>query len=299
MQQPPLKGVIAASVTPVAADFSVDVPRLKAHIDRLLGDGCSYVSTFGTTGEGASLSTRQKVAALKGLKDLGADLARQIPAVMTPVLDDAAELLVAYGELGCRAVLVLPPFYYGTSEEGTAGFYDALIEKTASRTGVDILLYNIPYLSRISFTPALIQRILARHAGRVVGIKDSTGDLDNGLMLVRSFPALSIFTGDDRVLPRLVEAGGAGMIGGMPNLFARDLVSLYRDTGNTGLLAKQTERILAVDKFGSLVALKAGLAHYIGDENLARALPPLMAVVGAERAALTRIFDHTGFKTAA
>lgn len=299
MQHSPLKGVIAASLTPVTADFSVDITRLKAHIDTLLDQGCSHVSTFGTTGEGASLSTAQKVAALTSLKALGADMGRQVPAVMTPVLEEAVNSVIAYGELGCRAVLVLPPFYYGATEEGIAGFYDALIEKTAGRTAIDLLLYNIPQLSRVPFTPSLINRLLSAHGKRIVGIKDSTGDLENGLMLVKSFPDLAVFTGDDRVLPVLVESGGAGMIGGMPNLFARDLVSLYENNRDAATLEKQTRRILAVDRFGSLVALKAALAHYAGDEALARPLPPLAAVVGEARAALLQIFDETGFRAAA
>lgn len=75
-----LKGVITASITPFADDFSVDVKRLAAHSANLLAAGCSFVSTFGTTGEGASLSTREKVAALNALKASGADMSRQIPA---------------------------------------------------------------------------------------------------------------------------------------------------------------------------------------------------------------------------
>src|SRR6218665_2546551 len=102
-------------------------------------------------------------------------------------------------------------------------------------------------------------------------------------MLVKTFPGLAVFTGDDRVLPTLVKAGGAGMIGGMPNVFARDLKALYDNPDNAEILAKQSERIQAVDRHGSLVGLKAALAHYTGDENLARAVPPLLALSPTDR----------------
>ena len=294
-----IKGVITASITPFAPDFSVDIARLAAHSAKLLEAGGSFVSTFGTTGEGASLSTREKLAALKALKAAGADMSRQIPGVMTPTLDDAAEMLVGIAETGCRAALVLPPYYYGTSEAGIAGWYDALIERTRSATDIDILLYNIPQLSRIRFTADLVKSILAQHGSRIVGIKDSTGDVDNGVMLARTFPELSVFTGDDRVLPTLLANGGAGMIGGMPNVFTRDLVALYNNPQNADLLAKQTTRILAVDKGGSLVALKAALAHYSGDDNLARVLPPLKSLEGQGLADLLASFAQSGFSAAA
>lgn len=290
-----LEGVVCAAITPIAADLSVDIPRLAAHAERLLSQGCSFVSSFGTTGEGASLSTDEKLTALKALKAAGADMSRQIPGVMTPTLDDAARMLVGIGELGCRAALVLPPFYYGTSEAGIAVWFDALIERTQSASQIDLLLYNIPQLSRIRFTKGLVETLLARHGKRIVGIKDSTGDIDNGVMLARSFPDLAVFTGDDRVLPTLLANGGAGMIGGMPNVFARDLRGLFDNRDNADLLAKQAKRIVAVDQHGSLVALKAALASYLNDENYARVLPPLVALDAEGRGKLLASFAQTGF----
>lgn len=299
MSAAPLKGVIAASITPIAEDLSVDITRLAAQTQRLLDGGCSYVSTFGTTGEGASLSTDEKLKALTALRGVGADMSRQIPAVMTPTLDDAVRTLAGIAELGCRAALILPPFYYGTSEDGIAGWFDALIERTKGAADIDLLLYNIPQLSRTRFTKTLVETILARHGSRIAGIKDSTGDIDNGVMLATTFKNLAIFTGDDRVLPTLLANGGAGMIGGMPNVFARDLRALYDAPGNAEILAKQTQRILAVDAGGSLVALKAALAQTLGDENYARPLPPLLPLVGEGRAKLMASFAQSGFDAAA
>ncbi|CDN55798.1 Dihydrodipicolinate synthase [Neorhizobium galegae bv. officinalis bv. officinalis str. HAMBI 1141] len=299
MSNAALKGIVAASVTPVTADFRIDTVRLKAHIDHLLANGCSFISTFGTTGEGASFSTAQKLEALKALKADGVEMGRQLPAIMTPSFDDAVTSLIAYGELGCRAALVLPPFYYGASEDGVAAFFDALIERTKAHTEIALVLYNIPQLSRVRFTQPLIAALLRRHGSRIAGIKDSTGDLDNGLMLVKSFPELAVFTGDDRVLPTLVKAGGAGMIGGMPNVFTRDLRALYDNPDDAGLLEKQSRRIEAVDAYGSLVALKAALAHYRNDESLAYAVPPLVALNQCDRVMLIELFERTGYRAAA
>ena len=293
-----LKGVIAASITPIAPDLTVDTGRLAAHVGRLLGQGCSFVSTFGTTGEGASLSTRQKLAALEALRAAGADLGRQIPAVMTPSLDDAAAMLAGLDALGCRAALILPPFYHPAGEDGIAGWFEALVERAAPAR-IDLLLYNIPQLSRVRFTPDLVRRLLARHGGRIVGLKDSTGNVANGVMLAQSFPELAVFTGDDRVLPSLLAAGGAGMIGGMPNLFARDLVALCATPDRADLLDRQARRIAAVDAMGALVALKAALAQALGDEAYARPLPPLAPLAPAVRAELIAALQASGFDVAA
>ena len=50
-------GLGVALVTPFAHDGSVDLARLVAHARNCLDEGCSTVTLFGTTGEGASLGS--------------------------------------------------------------------------------------------------------------------------------------------------------------------------------------------------------------------------------------------------
>lgn len=294
-----LRGVIAAAITPVTQGGEVDVERLLRHCAALLADGCRFVSTFGTTGEGASLSTAQKSAALAAMAAAGASMARQIPAIMSSSVDEAARLLAAVAGHGCRAALVLPPFYYNSaSEAGIVDYFDAMLAR-AGRPDIDLLLYNIPALSRIRFTPALVEALLGRFGSRIVGIKDSTGDRAGGIALARGFPQLSIFTGDDRVLPDLLRAGGAGLIGGMPNLFARDLAALCADVDGpaaAGLVARSAARILAVDGNGALLALKAMLARRYKDGRFAEALPPLRRLSPDREAAVAEALRATGYE---
>lgn len=293
-----LKGIIAASLTPVTGRFAIDARRLALHCARLLDEGCAFVSTFGTTGEGASFSTREKVGALRAMREVGTDMGRQIPAVMTASSDEAGRLVAEAAALGCRGALVLPPFYYANAgEEGIVAFFETLLER-AGNPDIDLLLYNIPVFSRISFTPSLVGRLMARFGSRIVGIKDSTGSIENAVMLAERFPALSIFTGDDRVLTRLVAAGGAGLIGGMPNVFARDLRTLLEapDAEGAGqLAARAATRIEAVDGNGGLLALKAVLAAVHDDGEWARAMPPLVALSEEQRRPVFAAFVQTGY----
>lgn len=293
-----LTGIICASVTPVTARFGVDAERLAMHCERLLSNGCSFVSTFGTTGEGASFSTGEKIAALRALRDAGADMSKQIPSVMTPSSDEAGRLIAEIAALGCRGALVLPPFYYGSAtEEGIVAFIETALERAGSPE-LDILLYNIPQFSRITFTPSLVSKLVSRFGARIVGIKDSTGNLASGLELATSFPQLAVFTGDDRVLPDLLAGGGAGMIGGMPNIFSRDLRSLYEAPAaesSATLKANAAARIQAVDGNGALTALKATLATLYRDQEWSRCMPPLIALEPERAATVFEAIEATGF----
>lgn len=293
-----LLGVITAATTPVDAGFEIDAKRLTHHCEHLLREGCSFVSTFGTTGEGASLSSSQKIRAMQQLKAEGADFSKHIPSVMTPSADEAGAMIGAAHELGARGVLVLPPFYYDApSHEGIASFIaDAL--RRAGNPDIDVLLYNIPRFSRITYTPELIDHLIAKFGSRIVGLKDSTGVEANAKMLAERFPQLSIFTGDDRVMPGLVQAGGAGMIGGMPNVFAADLRKIYLAPGapeTEGLRAKAARRIEIVDANGSMLALKVALAAQYRDPEWFRAMPPLIGLDADHAGKVLQAFEATGF----
>ena len=301
MRDTNLRGIVAASLTPVTAGLEVDATRLGAHIVDLLAKGCDFVSTFGTTGEGASFSTRQKIAALRAMAANGVDMGLHIPGVIGSTIDDAVALIDTATQLGCRAALVLPPYYYAASDEGVAAFYDAVLERTAA-PNLAIILYHIPDRSRVPVTPALVRRLIDRHGDRIVGVKDSTGDRDNGVMLAETFPDLAIFTGDDRVLPDLLAAGGAGLIGGLPNLFAGDLAAYYRaprgdDAPRLARLAKV--RIDAVDVDDGLAALKAILARSLDDPSWRRVMPPLLPLADARVDEVEHALAATGFVSGA
>lgn len=222
-------------------------------------------------------------------------MSRQIPSIMTSSHDEAGQMIKEIAALGCRAVLVLPPFYYpDISEEGVARFFEEMLN-IAGRPDIDILLYNIPQFSRVRFTTSLVELLIRKFGDTIVGLKDSTGDLENGLMLARNFPDLSVFTGDDRVMPPLVAAGGAGMIGGLPNLFSKDLRQIYEalDAPATAALKNlAAKRIEAVDQFGGLVALKALLAIQYDDEIWLAAAPPLIGLNRSQQAMVFAAFEQ-------
>ncbi|MFN3663790.1 dihydrodipicolinate synthase family protein [Yoonia sp.] len=283
-----LTGVVGAAITPVTPDFTPDVDRLFAHCTHMLDQGCAYTSVFGTTGEGASFSARQKIDALRQLAALGLDMSHQIPGIMESSIDAAAEQYRAAADLGVRAALIIPPFYYTPSDaDAVADFYAAIVARAGS-PDLDIVLYNFPAFSGVTFTPDLVRRVVARLGTRVIGIKDSTGDLDAGLALIAAFPDLAIFTGDDRLVTRMVAAGGAGMIGGMVNLFPAECVALFNGQASQDAQDLAKSRIVTVNDTGGLPAIKAVLGLRHDDPAYSRCCPPLRGLTPEASASVLR-----------
>ncbi|WP_201776024.1 dihydrodipicolinate synthase family protein [Devosia geojensis] len=295
-------GIVAAALTPVTDDYRIDIARWRAHLDWLLAQGCSYVSPFGSTGEGPSFSAIEKIEALTALRHGGFDMERVIPAAMSAALDDTAATVSAAARLGCRAALIVPPYYYGASGEGIATYFAGCAARLGGTFPIDIVLYHIPQMSRAPFTTGLIEALLARHGERIIGIKDSTGVEPDTVALAGRFPSLRVFTGDDRVLPPLLGVGGAGMIGGMPNIVARELVG--RAGSQTALneaaaVDRAARRIEAVEACGGVVALKALKARMADDPAWRRPMPPLLPIDPAAEARLISAFEATRFDFAA
>ena len=57
------RGVIAATATPIDADFRPDLARLLAHCRALLDGGCDAINLLGTTGEATAFGVEQRTRA--------------------------------------------------------------------------------------------------------------------------------------------------------------------------------------------------------------------------------------------
>src|SRR3954468_12676694 len=171
-----MKGVLAAVLTPMAADLSVDRAAFAAHCRRLLDAGCHGLGIFGTTGEANSLSVGERIEAWEGLVADGIPAETLLPGTGACALPDAVELSRAALAIGAPAVLALPPLYYkGVSDDGLFRFFAELIERVGDDR-LRLFLYHIPAQAVLGYSFELIARLLEAYPGAIAGIKDSSGD---------------------------------------------------------------------------------------------------------------------------
>lgn len=293
-----LQGVFAAALTPLRADGRIDVGRLINHCRWLIQQGCHGVSLFGTTGEGNSLTVNERRDALTKVVAAGIEAARIIPAVGCCASDDTIELITQSVRLGCKAVLVAPPFYYkDVGEEGIVSSYGDAIE----RIGDDRLrmyLYNIPQMTGVIITESIIASLLERYPETIRGLKDSSGDPDYAPSVLKRFPDLDLFTGNEGRLAENLRHGGAGTIGGIANIWPGCLRDLYDnwDKPEAGGTADRIDRITeAVDSFAGIAALKYVLGHYRRDRDWPRVRPPLEPLTGEQGRRLIADIEAAGY----
>jgi len=293
-----LTGVIAAIATPIDEGGTPDLERAMNLARFLLDNGCDGLNVLGTTGEATSFSLAERKSVMDSYKANGLPLERLMVGTGAAAAADAVALTRHAAELGFAGALVLPPFYYkGVPDDGLAAYIDTLVKATADKP-IPIYLYHYPAMSGLPWHIALIKRLLESHPTRIVGLKDSSGDM----AYARSAAALSkdfaVFPSTEAVLSEAREGAFAGCISATANLNADLCARAWRAGDAAALDAAVTIRKLFEGK--PLVSgVKALLAHIHGDPALARMNPPLAPLSAADRNAVTAGYDAVRAKRVA
>ena len=293
-----LSGVIAAIATPIEDSGAPDHKRATKLARFLLDNGCDGLNVLGTTGEAVSFSLEERKGVMSAYRAASLPLDRLMVGTGASALADAVALTRHAADLGFAGALVLPPFYYkGVPDDGLAAYIDALVKATAEKP-IPIYLYHFPAMSGLPWHVALIRRLLDAHPARIVGLKDSSGDM----AYARSAAALSkdfaVFPSTEACLLEARRGDFAGCISASANLNADLCARAWRNGDQTALDAAVAIRKL-FDGRPLVPGVKALLAHIHGDPALAKVKPPLSAFSAGDCAAVTAGHDAVRAKRVA
>ncbi len=294
-------GVFAAALTPMNEDLSADHAEMARHCRWLLDNGCDGLAVLGTTGEANSFSLDERLAILDSLIDAGVPAAALIPGTGCCALPDTVRLTRHAIGHGTAGVLLLPPFYYKeVSDDGLFAYFAEAIERIGDER-LRVYLYHFPLMSAVPFSHRLIGRLLSAYPGTVVGLKDSSGDLDHMTSLARDFPGFKVFAGTERHFLAMLKAGGAGCITAGANVLGSvigKLYGLWRAKGDgeeiEGAQARVTELRLTLERFPMIPAMKHILAGHTDKPGWATVRPPLTRLDPGKAAELSTTIEEAG-----
>ena len=278
-----LSGVIAAIATPIDESGAPDLKRAVNLARYLLDNGCDGLNVLGTTGEATSFSLDERKAVMSAYKAEGLPLDRLMVGTGAAAVSDAVALTRHAAALGFAGALVLPPFYYkGVPDDGLIAYIDTLVKATADKP-IPIYLYHFPAMSGLPWHVTLIKRLLESFPSRIVGLKDSSGDMAYARSVAAISPDFAVFPSTEAAL---IEARGgafAGCISATANLNA-DLCARAWRSGDAGALDAAVAIRKLFDGKPLVAGVKALLAHIHDDPALGRVKPPLAAFSAADRA---------------
>ena len=208
-----ISGVYVPLLTAYTADGGIDPGACAEHARWLVNAGVDGLVPFGTSGEGPSLSVREKLATLAALF-AAAPGTPIVPAITEASLDTALQLAEAVSDLPAAGLLLLPPFYFRPlSEEGLRRF----AERVLAVSSHPVLLYHIP-----SLAPAVHLEAVADLP--VWGVKDSSGDLSYTRAVLKA--GKGVMVGAEHTIIDAIESGAQGTIAGLANVLPEHLLAV-------------------------------------------------------------------------
>jgi 4-hydroxy-tetrahydrodipicolinate synthase len=200
------------------------VPGLERLVEHMLAGGIHGLFILGTTGEAPSLSYRLR-------RELVDRVCRQVLGrvpVLVGITDTALVESLALArhaaQAGAQAVVAAPPFYFPAGQPELLHY----VEHLTAELPLPLFLYNMPMMTKVAFAPQTVRQLLGN--ARIVGVKDSSGDLgyfEQLLAVARERPDWSVLVGPEHLLADAVERGGQGGVNGGANLCPRLFVELY------------------------------------------------------------------------
>ncbi|WP_192251748.1 dihydrodipicolinate synthase family protein [Mesorhizobium silamurunense] len=282
-------GLSVALTTPFDAAGRIAIALMTAHAQACLDAGCSSVTLFGTTGEGASVGTAERPAVIDALLAVGVSADQIVAGVLVDAADDAAEQCRQALQRGARNILLAPPSYFkNVGDDGLFGWFAAVFGALGPLAR-GMLLYNIPSVTTVRLSLDLIGRLRKAYPGVVAGVKDSGGDWAYSAALLKAHGDLIILIGDERHLAPAVRIGGQGAISGMANFAAGELRAIVESGRDDSRVERFVVELL---RHPVIPAVKAMVARQTGDERWLTVRPPLEPVALSERQQLGAAYDR-------
>src|SRR5262245_45527836 len=293
-----LRGVIAAVATPVNEDGSPDTGRATKLARNLLDNGCDGLNVLGTTGEATSFSLDERKRVMTAYRDAGLPLNRLMVGTGAAATADAIALTRHAAELGFAGALLLPPFYYkGVPDDGLVAYVEAIVQATAEKP-VPIYLYHFPQQSGLHWHVALVRRLLDRFGRRIVGLKDSSGDMAYAREAAAISRRFDVFPSTEAVLLEARAGAFAGCISATANLNP-DLCQRAWGKGESSALDSAVAIRKLFDGKQLVSGVKSLLSHIHGDPALALVKPPLAPFPATDRASVVAGYDQVRGKRVA
>jgi len=276
------KGVMPAITTCFTEDLQVDHRFMASHCQWLLENGCTGIVALGSLGEGATLSWKEK---LEVLKTCVAAVRRSNPVVASIsalTTSEAVDLAKAAADLGCDALMVLPPYVY----QGDWREMKAHVAAVFRASPLSCMLYNNPVAYGTDFLPEQVRELAEEHEN-FESVKESSTDARR-VSAIRALVGqrLEVFVGVDDAVLEAIGVGSTGWIAGLANALPRESVDLF-DFGRNGNSDKAFELyrwflpLLRMDTTPNFVQLIKLVQAEAGVGN-ARVRPPRLQVAGEE-----------------
>jgi 4-hydroxy-tetrahydrodipicolinate synthase len=205
------------------ANEDLDLPRLKWFLDHLIAQGVHGVFVLGTNSEFYALDDREKQEVIATAVEHVRGRVPVFAGTGAESTREAVRLTRMAEREGAAGVSVITPYFVSPSQQEIYDHY----RRIAEHTSLPVILYNNPgTCGGVKIDVDTVARLA--QIPNILGIKDSSGDLQNTNELIRVVPdRFSVMMGRDTLIYHALIWGARGAVPATANVAARLVVDIW------------------------------------------------------------------------
>lgn len=242
-----LRGIFPPLTTPLAADGTVALDRLRANIDRYNSMRLGGYVVNGSTSESVLLRWEEVYQVWETAKEAAATGRTMIAGTGAESTAETIEHTNRAAALGFDAALVRTPSFYkpAISVDMLAAHY----LRVADAARIPILIYSVPIFTHVTVEASLIVRIGAHP--NIIGIKDSSGDVEGTVRIIGAAPKnFNLLVGSAAALYNSLQKGAIGAVLAISNVFPEICNEIYEaaQAGDAPRATSLQQKLIAPSK---------------------------------------------------
>ena len=267
-----LFGLSVAIATPFDKKNKIELSEFRNHISYLLKYNIKSFTFFGTTGEGPSISLKEKIKSLEYLLSHELKTKQTYVSIIQSSYKTAKLEIENYNKLGIKNFLVSPPFFFKElHKDALESWFTNLFNSISNQNS--ILLYNIPQITKIRIDAELIRRLQNQFSDNFVkGVKDSSGDIEQTNKFLKHNSIVTT-VGDERLIAKVLKLGGDGSICGLSNIYPKEILDVIENKQENPSINEIVNKIL---NFPVVPAIKTLLYLKTNNKIWLNVRPPLI-----------------------
>ena len=248
-----LEGIIPALILPVNEKGKINFILLEKQITYLILAGVNGLFINGTTGEGAWLTTDEKVEAFKVVKEISEGKVFLCAACIQPSTEMVINEIKAFEKLEPDYIVAVTPYYYSVSQNVIIEHF----KKIAQYSSIPLIIYNIPQCTHNEIELSTVLRLAQEE--NIAGVKDSSGDFISFTRGVyTSVPeSFSWIQGEDYLDGPAFNCGANGIVTGLGNVFIEPYIQMYGEA-KKGNATKVNEMQIKINELYEIIQVSGG-----------------------------------------
>ena len=217
-------GVLVPIVTPCARSGEIDFEGLRSVCADMENAGCGGIFVLGSTGRSPWFSLKARTSICSAVADTLGGRLPLYAGCMASGIESILENARAMADAGARVAVVTAPVYFRYNQEEVASIFLAV----ADRSPLPVLIYDIPAFTGMKLDAAMVERI-SQH-GNIVGLKDSSSDVEGFRALSRALSGASdflLFQGKEHLIAESIANGASGFVVSLIHIAPGPFVRLY------------------------------------------------------------------------